>query len=312
VTKNPVLSKIGLGLGLVGGVGALAASALGAASVAADAGSAAAGSAAASDAGSAAASGGVQAVDAAAGGAAGTSGVAETVPDAISSLSAADPAASIAGAVPAGADLAPQDAAALKASTDAAAASGTNSVGLSTAAPNPADAVAPGTSGATPNATLPGTTVPPPSSSGSIFGSTGLSADAAKQAASLPAGVSGPVLGADAVAGEGSSGIAGSLSGLLTFANKNPVVALGALQAGGSLLTGLTSTLTPAQVAALNAQAASNDAAAALTKQQTANLAQPKATASSAPVTGTPQTLVPGGFINQAPPTQPRVTGAPA
>jgi hypothetical protein len=115
----------------------------------------------------------------------------------------------------------------------------------------------------------------------------------------------------------GGSGF--SLRGLMDFANKNPVVAFGALQAGGSLLSGLTSTLTPAQVGALNAQAAANDAAATLTKQQTANLAMPKSVASSAPVTGAPQQLVPSqppqvasaGLINQAP-SRNLVTGAPA
>jgi hypothetical protein len=108
---------------------------------------------------------------------------------------------------------------------------------------------------------------------------------------------------------------------ILNFAKANPVVALGALQAGGSLLSGATSTLTPAQVAALTAQANANNAAAALTQQQTANLAAPKSVASSAPVTGAPQTLVPGasssapktgqGFINQAPKAA-AVTGVPA
>lgn len=98
--------------------------------------------------------------------------------------------------------------------------------------------------------------------------------------------------------------------GLMDFAKKNPVVALGALQAGGSLLSGLSSTLTPAQVSALNAQASANDAAASLTKQQTANLQMPKSVASSAPVTGTPAPLVPQmGMINQPKPAQ--VTGAP-
>lgn len=109
----------------------------------------------------------------------------------------------------------------------------------------------------------------------------------------------------------GQSGMFGSI---LDFAKKNPVVALGALQAGGSLLSGATSTLTPAQVSALNAQAAANDAAAALTRQQTANLAAPKAVASSAPVTGTPAPLVPSaapGMINNAP-QQPLVTGKAA
>lgn len=111
----------------------------------------------------------------------------------------------------------------------------------------------------------------------------------------------------------GQSGMFGSI---LDFAKKNPVVALGALQAGGSLLSGATSTLTPAQVSALNAQAAANDAAAALTRQQTANLAAPKAVASSAPVTGTPAPLVPqaaqsAGMINNVP-QQPPITGRPA
>lgn len=94
----------------------------------------------------------------------------------------------------------------------------------------------------------------------------------------------------------------GIFGNLMAFAGKNPVVALGALQAGGSMLSGLTSTLTPAQVSALNAQAAANDAAAALTRQQTTNLAAPKAVASSAPVTGAPAPLVPG-MINRAPVT---------
>jgi hypothetical protein len=100
------------------------------------------------------------------------------------------------------------------------------------------------------------------------------------------------------------------LANLSAFAKDNPLLAYGALQAGGSLLTGAFSTLTPAQVAALTAQASANDAAAALTRQQTANLAQPKAVASLAPVTGTPAPLVPQGFINQ--PKLPAVTGVPA
>jgi hypothetical protein len=120
----------------------------------------------------------------------------------------------------------------------------------------------------------------------------------------------------------GSGGISGALSGILSFANKNPVVAMGAIQAGGSFLSGLTSTLTPAQAAQANAQAAANDAAAALTKQQTANLAMPKSVASSVPVTGAPATLVPkaatptaaqpSGLINATPTQQPAVTGMPA
>ncbi len=119
---------------------------------------------------------------------------------------------------------------------------------------------------------------------------------------------------------EASGGIGGAFSGLVDYAGKHPVVALGALQGAGSLLTGAFSTVTPAQTAALNAQAAANDAATALVKQQTANLAAPKAVASSAPVTGAPQQLVPpptappppSGFINQAPVQSPRITGVAA
>ena len=129
-----------------------------------------------------------------------------------------------------------------------------------------------------------------------------------------------------------SSGTIGSaFSSLMKFADAHPVAALGALQAGGSLLSGSFSTLTPAQVNALNAQAAANDAAAALTRQQTANLAMPKAVASSAPVTGTAQLVPiaarpaaaptqtaavtptgPAGFINQAPVSSQPVTGVAA
>jgi hypothetical protein len=96
---------------------------------------------------------------------------------------------------------------------------------------------------------------------------------------------------------------------ILDFAKKNPAVAMGVIQAGGSFISGMTSTLTPAQANAANAQAAANNAAAALTVQQTANLAMPKAVASSTPVTGTPAPLVPQGLINQPPKIN--VTGAP-
>ena len=61
-------------------------------------------------------------------------------------------------------------------------------------------------------------------------------------------------------------------------------------------------------ISGLNAQAAANQAAANFQTQQLSNMQAPKAVAASAPVTGTPQTLVPAqqqqpGFINQAPTT---------
>ena len=96
---------------------------------------------------------------------------------------------------------------------------------------------------------------------------------------------------------------------ILDFANNNKLVSSGIIQGGGALLSGLTSTETPAKVSAYNAQAASsyaqaasNQAQADMLNQQRANLAMPKAVVSSAPVTGTPSAILPGrtGFINQA------------
>ena len=98
---------------------------------------------------------------------------------------------------------------------------------------------------------------------------------------------------------------------IATFAGDHPVAALGVLQAGSSLLSGATSTLTPAQVAYYNANAANNNAAAALAQRQLATMSMPKATASLTPVSGTPSALVPGGLINAAPRLAP-VTGAVA
>ena len=132
----------------------------------------------------------------------------------------------------------------------------------------------------------------------------------------------GAASGADSAANSGiGATLSSALSDIQDFTKNNQLLSYGMMQAAGSLLAGATSTLTPAQVTELKAQAAANNAAAALTQQQTANLAMPKAVASSAPVTGAPQTLVPGasssaptptpGFINQAP-VAANVTGKPA
>lgn len=236
-----------------------------------------------------------------------------TTTQASAATNAADP-----GAVPAGTEMAPQDAAAVQSSTQAAAAGGTNATAMnvvgetpisppSGASANPVPALPPGalTANAPGQAGLPTPNVTETPAPGSGAPGSGLSATA------------NPELNTSAAATEntGPSGFASVLSGIQDFTKSNPLVSYGILQAGGSLLSGLTSTLTPAQVSALNAQAAANNAAAGLTQQQTANLAMPKAVASSSPVTGTPQALVPPstppGFINQAP-KQPLVTGAPA
>jgi hypothetical protein len=103
----------------------------------------------------------------------------------------------------------------------------------------------------------------------------------------------------------------GTLGNIIDYVGNHQLLSYGALVAGGQLLQGLTSTLTPAQVSALNAQAASNQAAANLTTQQTANLAQPRSVATLAPVTGTPNNIITppaAGIINGAPPVN--VTGA--
>lgn len=120
-------------------------------------------------------------------------------------------------------------------------------------------------------------------------------------------------------AADGTSTISGggSFGDILKFVNDNKTLVSGVATVGGKLLEGMTSSLTPAQVAALNAQANANNAAADLTNQQRTNLAMPKAVASSTPVTGTPGPLIPPsgapggpGIINQ--PRLAPVTGAVA
>jgi hypothetical protein len=94
--------------------------------------------------------------------------------------------------------------------------------------------------------------------------------------------------------------ILGSIGGFLA---KNPGLAYGATQALGNFISGATSTLTPAQVAALNAQAAANTAAASLTSRQVAAQSSPKAVASlSTPTTPPPPLIQVTGVPNlQAP-----------
>jgi hypothetical protein len=71
----------------------------------------------------------------------------------------------------------------------------------------------------------------------------------------------------------------------------------GVVQAGSAFIAGATNGLTPAQIAALNAQAEANHAAASLSMTQQANMTQPLPVATrSPPVTGAPQ-----GMINTAP-----------
>jgi hypothetical protein len=312
VTKNKTLSMIGAGLGVVGGVGALAAGALGATSVlasGADAATSAGDATAATAAGDSAFTTGTAAGDAAlnaggagtgalGGGIAGPAlttetaglGAADAVPDTLGALSGVPSAGTVPGT-------------ALSGASDAVAPADNLSL-ASTSQPVGQTSIAAPDGSVQPN-------VPPPASSGGVnpapSGGSGLSAQANPEL-NTPGGAT--EAGPTGILG-GLFDKGGALGGLAAAADAHPTLAFGAVQGVASLVSGFTSTLTPAQVAALQSQSAANDAAAAMTNQQRANLAMPKAVALSSPVTGTPQTLVPGGFINQAP-KQPAVTGAPA
>lgn len=166
----------------------------------------------------------------------------------------------------------------------------------------------------TPSAETADLTAPPPAPPSPVD-ANGIAAAAGKPAAwQTPGQWAGGVNNAD-----GTSTISGDsiFDKVLAFGDKNKTLVSGVLTVGGKLLEGMTSSLTPAQVNALQAQANANNAAAALTQQQTANLNMPKAVASSTPVTGTPGPLVPPsgapggpGIINQ--PRLAPVTGAVA
>lgn len=308
VTHDKALSYVGTGLALVGGIGAVASSAGVIGSDAASGGSLYGPSAAAStaDAGTAVSSDTVDALagnvgddlSTAAGGGFGADALGGNVGDDLATAAGGDLAGEPAAASGAAADLTPPpgDGTFVGASQDAPTAGAATANG-------PAGQVAPATATAapTPNLSLPPTALTP--AAGTINGGNGV----------LPGDVSattGAAVDGGAATAAGSSG--GVLQSILDFTKANPLLSYGVLQAGGSLISGLTSTLTPAQVSALNAQAASNQAAANLTTQQTANLAQPRSTASLAPVTGTPNTIITppnAGIINGAPSVN--ITGTP-
>jgi len=92
----------------------------------------------------------------------------------------------------------------------------------------------------------------------------------------------------------------GVVSSLLSAAEKHPSLALGVMQAGGSLVSGLFNPVPPAQVNALNAQAAANNAATAVTQQQLSNMKSPLPTADK---------VQPTGLINTTSPTFNPATG---
>lgn len=100
----------------------------------------------------------------------------------------------------------------------------------------------------------------------------------------------------------------GTASKLMSWAEDHPTLAFGAMQAGGSLLSGLTNPVSPAQIEALNAQAEVNRQQAALLKKQAEN--QNAAIPSVSPtVTGKIES--PSGLINNAASKTALITGAP-
>lgn len=116
-------------------------------------------------------------------------------------------------------------------------------------------------------------------------------------ATTIPSSVSAPL---------GSGSGSGIFSQLMDVIGKPGVgtLASGVVQAGMSFLSGATNGLTPAQIAALNAQAEANQAAANLSRMQQANMSGNLPVASrtplvrSPPVTGAP---APVGLINTPP-----------
>jgi hypothetical protein len=292
ITKDKTLSMIGMGIGAIGGIGALATSAgvFGA------------------EAASGASLFGSTSTDAAASGAAVDSQLSGAAADAASG------AAGTTAAVPEGVALSAEDAASLGQNVALSQTGPTNDIGFINSGV--------GTSGGGLTSSTPNLTGSATDTNGLMWGST---ATPTTTASGLPPGlltdqsqsIGGLTTGAAAAdtsaADTSSTGLSGMLGKIVDYVGNHEKLAAGIIQAGGSLIQGMTSTLTPAQVAALNAQAAANDAAAALTKQQTANLAAPKSVASSTPVTGTPAPIIQqasAGMINSAPKVA--VTGAPA
>lgn len=107
----------------------------------------------------------------------------------------------------------------------------------------------------------------------------------------------------------GSTDITSPWGGIKDFLKDNKTLVSGAIQGGASFLSGALSPLTPAQVAALNAQAKANEAAArrsdaeaAILGMRASNMGQPIPVASR--ITGRPAL----GIVNSASP----ITGVPA
>ena len=301
ITKNKDLQEAGLALGVVGGVGALAAGA-GLLGDAASSGASLFGSDAATTATTADATDAVsQEITATGGEGVGGAAAANTAANAAT----AAPAAALAGAptpdAAATAAQPPVDTVDLLSGNSPPVADNlmSNAATEATAPPTiapPATAPTP-----TPNAT-------PPSTLGIAGGGAAPTLPGQAPATPTPPGITvpqvkppTPPLFDPTQSYESSltnSATGSPPSSMFSSLLKNPGIAYGVFQAGGALVSGLTNPVTPAQITALNAQAAANNAAASGAVQQQANIAQPLPVASRTATSNK-------GLINS-------VTGVPA
>lgn len=310
VTRDKTLTMVGGAIGLVGGIGGLAASA-GVLGASAASNAPIFGPAPAASAAGSAADTGATFADSL------TPATTGTVGGAVDSgaWTAADAASAntipfVADGLPAGQnDLATFSSVADKASDPATTLANTTNPGANLGGTPPTGAIDPATG-------LPSTSTTTNTTANGLINQNASNGGFSEGLTPATAGTAnGPIDTTSTLDGKqvADSSVFGSI---LKFANDNKTLVAGAMTVGGKLLEGISSTVTPAQVNALNAQAAANNAAAALANMQRANLQMPKAVASSAPVTGSPGPIIPSsgapggpGIINQ--PRLAPVTGAP-
>lgn len=280
ITGNKDLSYVGLALGIVGGVGSLAVSAgvfgadagtaslFGTSTAASTADAAAAGAGAATD---------VSAADAAAAGAGAISPADAALQ--VASNTTPDIVNSVTGSV----DADPLDVSSAQAQSLAGGAGNPLNAGVEAQSPNLSSVMGSPTGVGPVGDASPSALPPQPiQRAGQIPGSAdGMPSPATP---TTPA-VAAPA--APATPGGVSADTKALLAGMSDITFKQAVIS-GAIQAGGSLLSGLTNPVTPAQVNALNAQAAANQAATQLSLTQQADMAQAKPVATL----GTPPGLI--------------------
>ena len=276
VTHDKVLSEVGMGLGIVGGVGALAASAgllgadaaSGASLFGTDTAASVSTDAAAGDTGAASLldSTGTAGADVGATTAATVSGGDTTdIVNSLGGITSSTPTDAIANDM----GVATGNAGSIVSNPD------TVLSGSLVGGGAPSDAAA-GVTGAAPTAAsaLPGTP------GGVAVAQPGNAALVAPPSTASIAAPTAPAVAAPAAPGTSTTDLAQILASNQKSSLTSSAI-MGALQVGGAFLTGATNPLTPAQIAQAQAQANANNAAAGLTNLQVSNLSQPIPVASS-------------------------------